>query len=180
MYRAQLPLTLTVSYYSGTEYPEFRYAYIYRGEKNIHVVRNAVSLLVAIALPVRAHSRQPLSPMPIPCTGAWLSRVPRRDVTAPRAQTLRLLVVRSPRLCGFCLSRSAAPAPLELAATYVLTHVHMLLSRVAPRNTRCTDSVRPTECLRLWYAPSFVALIIVASYITCTEDNLFSKLSFHE
>ena len=34
MYRAQLPLTLTVFYYSGTEYPEFRCAYISRGEKH--------------------------------------------------------------------------------------------------------------------------------------------------
>ena len=176
MYRAQLPLTLTVFYYSGTEYPEFRYAYIYHGEKNIHVVRNDVSLRVAIALSVRVHSRQPLSPMPIPCTGAWLSRVPRRDVTASRAQTLLLPVVRSPPLCGFYLSRSAVLAPLESAATYVLTHVHMWLSRVAPGNTRCTDSVRPADCLRLWYSPNFVALVIVASYITCTEDNLFSKL----
>ena len=125
-------------------------------------MRNDVSLWVAIALSVRVHSQQPLSPMPIPCTGAWLSRVPRRDVTAPRAQTLLLPVVRSPRLCGFCLSRSAAPAPLESAAI----PIPATLSRAAPANTRCPRLLSDDRIFTFRHAPTFLDFVVVASYYT--------------
>ena len=107
-------------------------------------MRNDVSLWVAIALSVRVHSRQPLSPMPIPCTGAWLSRTPSSHLSYQPCRRRRLY---SPRLCGSYLSRSAAPRRWNRQLPMCLP-MCTRGSRAAPGNKRCFDSVWTAECLR--------------------------------
>ena len=103
----------------------------------------------------------------ISATGAWLSRAPRQTTGTGPAVARRF----APRLCGFCLSHSAAPAPLESAAI----PIRATLSRAAPGNTRCLDSVRATECSFSGALRLTLTLLSLRVIILCTEYNLFSK-----
>ena len=68
-----------------------------------------------MALLVRVHSRPPLSP--VPTVSAWLSHVPRRRRTT--ASSPAVAVVCALRTYVAAISRSAAPAPLGSATTYM-------------------------------------------------------------
>ena len=87
-------------------------------------MRNDVSLWVAIALSVRLHSRELQSPMPIPCTGAWLSHVPRRQRTSASSPAIAVICA----LRAYAAAISLAPRPRAAGigrclCAYASTHV---------------------------------------------------------
>ena len=81
------------------------------------------------------------------------------------------------RLCGHCLSHSAAPAPLESAATYVLTYVCARLSLARLLTTRAVPSPFGRPNVYVFDALRFSSTLLSSRAVTCTEYNLFSKLS---
>ena len=96
-------------------------AYGYRSGDGTIYMGIDVSLWVAIALSVRVNSRQPLSPMPIPCTAAWLSRVPRR------CRTLAIQALPSP---SSALSAPMRQLALSLRGPTVLESVAAMCLRM--------------------------------------------------